>query len=227
MTPGSKSNPHTAARGRTLWRAGLDFCLAAGVLFLAGCATPPSPPPPPVAKVPGSYVVLLNNADGSTGQVKVSTRSGETVLATAGQASRLAGPAGQTFEVNRDKISQDFGAAMAASPVKPVSYLLYFLPGGARLAPESEADVAKILAAVAARPVPDLSIIGHTDTAGDALANERLGLERARYVAGLLTGTRLDPRNVTVESHGETNLLVATPDETQEPRNRRVEVTIR
>jgi len=32
---------------------------------------------------------------------------------------------------------------------------------------------------------------------------------------------------LSVESHGERNLLVATPDETDEPRNRCVEVTLR
>ncbi len=218
-----KRSRQGANSGSQVWR----ICSVIGALAIAACASAPPPPAPPAAPVPASYVVLLNNADGSTGQLKVTTRAGDTVLATAGQASRLAGAAGQTFEVKRDKISQDFGAAMAASPVKPVSFLLYFLPGGARLAPESEADVLKILAAVAARPVPDISVIGHTDTSGEALANERLGMERARYVAGLLAGIRLDPRNVTIESHGETNLLVATPDETPEPRNRRVEVTVR
>jgi peptidoglycan-associated lipoprotein len=32
---------------------------------------------------------------------------------------------------------------------------------------------------------------------------------------------------VAVTSHGEAVLLVRTPDETYEPRNRRVEITIR
>ena len=191
---------------------------------LGGCVSaPPVPTPGPSA----SYVVLLNNSDGSTGQIKLTTRAGESVLATAGQAARLAGPPGQMFEINRAKISRDFGAAMDSRPPKPVSFMLYFLPGGARLMPESEADVKKVLSEIVARPVPDISIIGHTDTAGDAQVNLRLGLERARYVAGLLANASLDRRNVAVESHGEKNLLIPTPDNTPEPRNRRVEVTVR
>lgn len=196
------------------------FC----VFVLGGCVSaPPAPKPGPS----GSYVVLLNNSDGSTGQLKLSTRAGESVLATAGQAARLAGPPGQKFEVNRAKISRDFGAAMDSRPPKPVSFMLYFMPGGARLVPESEADVNKVLSEIVARPVPDISIIGHTDTAGDSEVNLRLGLERARYVAGLLASANLDRRSVAVESHGEKNLLVPTPDNTSEPRNRRVEVTVR
>ncbi len=145
----------------------------------------------------------------------------------AGQASRLAGPAGRYFEVNRATINRDFGAALDARPPRPVSFLLYFQPGGARLATESEAEVTRILAEIAARPVPDISIVGHTDTAGEADANELLALERARYVATLLAGAKLAPRDIQIESHGEKNLLVPTPDNTAEPRNRRVEVTVR
>jgi peptidoglycan-associated lipoprotein len=203
---------------------------SAGLLSLALLASCAAPPPPPAAASPApskSYVVLLSNSDGSTGQIKLTTAAGETVLAKAGQASLLNGPPGQSFEVSRAKIAQDFGAAMDARPAKPVSFLLYFLPGGAQLAPESVADINKVLAEIAARPVPDVSIIGHTDTAGDDATNERLGLERARYVAGLLASANLNPRNVSVESHGEKNLLVPTADNTNEPRNRRVEITVR
>ncbi len=210
---------------RSLGLLGLNVA-ALLVALLAGCAStapPPSPPGPPSA----SYVVLLNNSDGSTGQVKLTTRAGETVLSKAGQATRLAGPAGRYFEVNRATINRDFGAALDARPPKPVSFLLYFQPGGARLATESEAEVTRILAEIAARPVPDISIVGHTDTAGEADANERLALERARYVATLLAGTKLAPGDILIESHGEKNLLVPTPDNTVEPRNRRVEVTVR
>jgi outer membrane protein OmpA-like peptidoglycan-associated protein len=36
-----------------------------------------------------------------------------------------------------------------------------------------------------------------------------------------------DPILISTDSHGEDNLLVKTPDEVAEPKNRRVEVTIR
>jgi outer membrane protein OmpA-like peptidoglycan-associated protein len=37
----------------------------------------------------------------------------------------------------------------------------------------------------------------------------------------------LQNTTISVESHGEGNLLVRTPDNTAEERNRRVEITIR
>lgn len=195
----------------------------AAVFALVGCASPP-PPPPPAA----SYVTLLDNGDGTTGKVQITTPGGVTQLDKALQGARFAAPAGQTFEVSQDKINKDFGAALAASPRKPVSFLLYFQAGGAKLTTESEADVLKISEEINQRPVPDISVIGHTDTAGDDEANEKLGLQRATAVAAVIsTGTKMEVGKVSVESHGEKNLLVSTPDNTNEPRNRRVEVTVR
>jgi peptidoglycan-associated lipoprotein len=194
-------------------------------MVLCGCA---SPPPPPAAKAPPkSYLVLLENDDGSTGKVQLTTANGATTLARAGQATRLQGAAGDTFEVSAAKIKQDFGSSLAASPQKPTTYLLYFEAGGAKLTPDSLGLVGKILDEINIRPVPDISIIGHTDTAGDADVNEKLGFERARFVAGLLAATKVESGKIAIESHGEKNLLVATPDNTSEPRNRRVEVTVR
>ncbi len=202
--------------------------LAAG--FMVACApNPPAPAPvaAPVARVSASHLVLLPDADGKVGQVVYRTARGETVLTQANQATRLEGAAGNTYTAPTAEIDKTFGRALAASPKAPRSFLLYFMAGGARLLPESEALFDEIKAELAARPVPDVSVIGHTDTAGDNAVNERLGLERARTVATRLALPNADGRAVSVESHGEKNLLLPTPDNTPEPRNRRVEVMIR
>jgi outer membrane protein OmpA-like peptidoglycan-associated protein len=52
-------------------------------------------------------------------------------------------------------------------------------------------------------------------------------MKRATMVRALLGEAGLDPASIEVTSHGEAVLLVRTPDETYEPRNRRVEITIR
>jgi outer membrane protein OmpA-like peptidoglycan-associated protein len=46
-------------------------------------------------------------------------------------------------------------------------------------------------------------------------------------VGALLQSAKLSSANVTVDSHGEMNLLKPTADEVNEPANRRVEVTVR
>jgi outer membrane protein OmpA-like peptidoglycan-associated protein len=52
-------------------------------------------------------------------------------------------------------------------------------------------------------------------------------MKRATMVRALLADAGLDPTSVELASHGEAALLVQTPDDTYEPRNRRVEITIR
>ncbi|MDB6002308.1 MAG: OmpA/MotB domain protein [Rhizobacter sp.] len=191
-------------------------------LALVGCASVPAPP------AYNSYVVLLDNDDGSTGKVQVTGAAGTTVLDQSHEATFVGSPAGQTFMVANDKLSQDFAPAIAATPMPPVSFLIYFDFGTTRLTAESRAAMPKIVAEVVKRPAPDISVIGHTDTVGDDTFNEALGLSRAKLVADLLvSGGKISPTHMALESHGKRNLLVATPDKTEEPRNRRVEVTVR
>ena len=182
--------------------------------LLAGCAGP------------GSYVVLLPSPDGSVGQVTVSGAAGQQVLTHAQTGAALNGGKAP-FEVSREQLTRDFGAAMAARPELPERFLLYFSPGGAELTAESSALIPTILERVKARTSVDLSVIGHTDTEGSAQANEALGLTRASAIAEMLRQKGLRDALVSVESHGERNLLVPTPDETPEPLNRCVEITLR
>jgi len=187
----------------------------AASLILSGCA------------VPQSYVVLLGNDDGTVGKVSVTGNKGSTLLERAQEATFVAADAGTSFDATREQIQKDFGAALAASPRKPARFLLYFQAGGASLTPESEHELDRVRAEIGARKAPDISIIGHTDTTGESDVNEQLGMERAGQVSARLSDLTLPADKVAVESHGEKNLLVATPDNTDEPRNRRVEITVR
>ncbi|MGV8805865.1 MAG: OmpA family protein [Polaromonas sp.] len=188
--------------------------LALAGLLLTACA-------------PASYVVLLNNDDGSVGKIQVSNSQGITVLDKAREGTLMNDAAGKTFVATPQQIEKDFGVALAARPPKPATFLLYFQPSGAALTPESELELAQVIAEIDSRKVPDISIIGHTDTAGESEPNERLGLERANMIRSLIQSSKLNADNVSVVSHGEKNLLVPTPDNTAEARNRRVEITVR
>jgi len=193
---------------------GLKWLLcASAVVLLGGCASK-------------SYVVLLDNPDGSTGTVIVRGEKGEQVIDKSHYGASLDG-AQAAAPVADEKIRQDFGQAIAARPMQPEHFLLYFELGGTRLTPESEALLPKVIAAAARRPAVDVSVIGHTDTLGKAEVNEALALQRAREIAALIQAKGLKAHALSIESHGERNLLVNTPDETAEPRNRRVEISLR
>ena len=124
-------------------------------------------------------------------------------------------------------IARVFGDTLAALPLAPQSAVLYFRFESDQLTPESEALLPKVLEAAVSRPAPEVLVVGHTDTAGDPASNRTLGLNRAAAVRGLLVNAGLDAALVDVVSHGESVLLVVTPDDTPEPRNRRVEITVR
>jgi outer membrane protein OmpA-like peptidoglycan-associated protein len=47
------------------------------------------------------------------------------------------------------------------------------------------------------------------------------------FVRNLLTAAGLDASSIEVSSLGEADPLVRTPDDTPEPRNRRVEIGVR
>lgn len=190
-------------------------------LSLGGCANPPMRAGP-------SYVVLLPNEDGTVGKVQFTGRDGTTRLEEPREATVIDGAGGNRFTVDDETLAKEFGAAIAASPKAPISFLLYYESGGTRLTAESRALIPRVLDAVRQRPAADISVIGHTDTVGDALHNHALGSERARQVAELIrTEGKTQVIKMAIESHGERNLLVPTPDNLDEPRNRRVEVTVR
>ena len=191
------------------------------IYLVAGCATPPPAPPKPQ-----SYAVLLDNPDGSVGAITFTGAKGTIAVEQSKNAVNLDG-ATPPYRADDSKLQKDFGAVITARPQPPATFLLYFELGGTQLTPESQALIAKIISDAAQRAVPDISVIGHTDTAGDSATNEKLGLQRAQTVSQLITGAGLKALEITVTSHGERDLLVKTPANTAEPKNRRVEVTIR
>ena len=182
-------------------------------LLLSGCAS-------------RSYVALLPDADGSVGAVVVRGKGGEQVISRAGEGAPLDGSAAPA-PVDPAKLKADFAVALAAQPLAPSRYLLYFQSGGAELTAESKELLPKVIEEARKRAAADVAIIGHSDTVGAADKNHELALNRARSIAEMLKAQGLAALAIAIESHGEANLLVKTPDETPEPRNRRVEITIR
>lgn len=91
-----------------------------------------------------------------------------------------------------------------------------------------EASLARIqeIAARAGRFIPvKLYIAGHTDTVGARDHNRELSLARARAIAAYLRGHGL-ALPIAYQGFGEEVLRVATPDDTDEPRNRRVDYVL-
>ena len=205
----------------------MDPILISTILSAIYAFWPPDPPPPPPPKpVSQSYVVLLPSPDGSVGKVTVRGQQGEQVLVQAQQGALLHGGAAPT-SISEEQLQRDFGVSMKAQPLLPDRFLLYFEPGGAKLTEASKALLPTIVEKALARQAVDISVVGHTDTQGTDVSNERVARTRAEAIAKQLQDMGLKDATLLVESHGKRNLLEQTPDETPNAKNRRVEVTLR
>jgi outer membrane protein OmpA-like peptidoglycan-associated protein len=215
---------------------GVSFALGARRLvllatFTVGLTTACGPKQIAGPSRPGaSTIVLLPDAPrGTVGRAGVSNAAGSTDLDAAGEATTVSAneaPSPARTMSDRD-VRRLFGEALSALPPALEHYALNLRFESDELTEQSQALVPEILKTVKARVAPDVVVIGHTDTTGASEANFKLGLKRAMMVRALLVRAGLDAGLVEVVSHGEGNLLVQTPDDTPEPRNRRVEIAVR
>ena len=70
-----------------------------------------------------------------------------------------------------------------------------------------------------------LFVAGHTDTVGDAAANQVLSARRARAIARWFRSHGVKGA-IRFAGFGESHLWVQTPDDADEPRNRRAEYIV-
>lgn len=193
-------------------KAKLSLALA-GLFVLAGCTT--------------ERVVLLPSADGARSAVVVRDAKGEVVLDKPYAAVKRSLNANTGYQSSPDEVQARFAGALAAQPARPASYVLYFEAGGNVLTPESQAALTTIRQEIAERAASEVMVIGHTDRVGSVEGNDRLSLKRAEGLRDLLVESGVPPEKMEAVGRGERDPLVATEDEVDEPKNRRVEISVR
>lgn len=75
--------------------------------------------------------------------------------------------------------------------------------------------------------IHNIGIIGHTDSIGDPLSNQRLSESRARTVANYLSSRGLNRRIMTVLGRGETQPLATNATAAGRAQNRRVNIVVK
>lgn len=207
--------------------------MVVAVLLVAACgrrriAGPVQPPPAPKPK-PASLVVLLEDPDKKTGRIVVQNTGGSAELTVKNTAVAIVaadqGPA--PVPIDEAEIQRRFGPVLAALPAPEARFTLHFRENSDEITAESAGLLAQIARTVRERQSTFVSVTGHTDTTGAGEANYQLGLRRATRLADFVKSTGVAANVLWIGSHGEGDLLVQTPDNTAEPRNRRVEVVIR
>ena len=190
-------------------------------ILAAGCACKA-----PVT--PALFVVVPSPVNGHVGKIAVRHGSETHVIDTAYGAQRVTGEGTVVAStLTESEVRKEFGAALTALPGRPVSYTLYFLEGRDELTDESRAELDKVFAELKRRPLPDIVVIGHTDTVGGLAYNDKLSLARAERMREMMIALGIAPERIQAAGRGKREPLVRTEDNISEPRNRRVEINVR
>lgn len=214
------ARPDHRCRGRIYASCTVFFLLA------AACATAP---PAPTSPKPRGTFILLPEDDGKIGKIVVTNPKGTVLLSKPRETLTIdaSGTPGKTFIMSEKQVSDLVEPARSALPSPPMRFIFYFKFDSAVLTEASREKIPEVLRIVHARAPVDISVVGHTDTVGEKDYNYKLSYKRAEAVANLLAAEGVNPSILEVASHGKDNPLVPTGNQVPEPRNRRVEVTVR
>lgn len=196
-------------------RSGFGLCWQSGMAS-AGCPTPTD------------RFVLLPDRNGNVGAITLS-REGKTVsVNTAFSGVEFSEQNARSTQYSESDLRSRYKDLLGALPPGPKTFIVRFAPGSAdQLAAGSQSVLEQIRKAIADWPVvPNVDVVGHTDTTGKAEQNDALSKQRALVVSGWLDSQTLSADRLHISGRGERQLLVQTPDETSEPQNRRVEITL-
>jgi outer membrane protein OmpA-like peptidoglycan-associated protein len=158
----------------------------------------------------------------------VRSKYGEQVLEQPYQSVRLQNGNLTATTVTETEIQARFGDTLAHLPHKPLQFIFYFPEGSSALTQDSQQQLPLLRQALDRYPATEILIVGHTDTVGDALANDALSMQRAQAMRDILEAEGFgEQARIELAGRGEREPLIETADEVREPRNRRVVVHVR
>ncbi|HJU14912.1 MAG TPA: OmpA family protein [Stellaceae bacterium] len=184
-------------------------------LFLTGCPRQ-------------ALFVVLPNAEGSgVGAITVDDGKKAVTLDHPYKSAELRDDRSAPADVSKSDIFSMFRRAFEARPVLPHRFRLAFKLDSTRLTAASAPVYRALLADIKQHAAYRVDVVGYADTLGSSDYNANLSLLRAVAIRNALVRDGVDPRAVRVTFRGKRDLLVATPDQSPEPRNRRVDVSVR
>ncbi|HQU02895.1 MAG TPA: OmpA family protein, partial [Acetobacteraceae bacterium] len=122
---------------------------------------------------------------------------------------------------------QGQGEAMAAPSSPSVNLNVDFQSGSAQLTPHAMQSLDQLGQALTSSTLADyrFKIVGHTDTVGTPDANKALSEARAQAVESYLESKfNVPAARLAALGVGESDLMVKTPPQTPDQKNRRVEI---
>lgn len=199
----------------------LIFCTFFAAIFFVGCSPTKS------------VVVLLPDAEGRVGDLRVRSSKGEIELDKAYQSIAFnpqskSGPS--AFSMQKQEFVSRFGDALAAEPEMPSRidfFTLYYQTDSVELTPDSDRSMYAVIASLKQADVLGLYVVGHADRLGSKRYNRKLSQKRAVTMKNLLVAGGVPSDRIRVSFLGETDPQIETDDEVQEPLNRRVRIVVK
>jgi OmpA-OmpF porin, OOP family len=171
--------------------------------------------------------VVLPSEGGSAGAITIDDVKTVTTLDQPYAVAESRAGSSAPVEESRGNIGEIFQRAIAAQPILPHHFRLYFVLDSDRLTPDSAIAYRSVFDDIKQRPVYQVEVIGHTDTLGDLRGNQTLSLARAAAVREGLVRDGIAPDAISTAGRGKLDPIVPTGDQVAEPINRCVVITVR
>ena len=143
---------------------------------------------------------------------------------------QMTGQAANPAQMHLLSCKEEFLQALAkiegTAPASATDFTILFATGRWNLDARASATIREAVAAIRARNSANVQVAGYADTQGRPGPNQILSERRANEVRRVLLAEGVRA-NISTQGFGETNLAVATPDNTSEARNRRATISLR
>ena len=113
-----------------------------------------------------------------------------------------------------------------APPPPSKAWMVFFDTNSTTLSQQGSMTVTEAANIAKATANARVTVTGYADTDGNPAYNQQLSIRRADAVKAALMQNGVVPQAITVSGVGETGLLIQTPDQTKNEKNRRVQIVV-
>ena len=113
-----------------------------------------------------------------------------------------------------------------APPPPSKAWMVFFDTNSTTLSQQATMTITEAVNVAKSMPNARVAVTGYTDTDGSPAYNQQLSIRRADAVKNALVSNGIAPQAISVNGTGEAGLLIDTPDQTKNEKNRRVQIVI-
>ena len=113
-----------------------------------------------------------------------------------------------------------------APPPPSKAWMVFFDTNSTTLSQQATMTITEAVNVAKSMPNARVAVTGYTDTDGSPAYNQQLSIRRADAVKNALVSNGIAPQAISVNGAGEAGLLIETPDQTKNEKNRRVQIVV-